>query len=134
MGHHFEDAADGVAGAKRDVHLLLHRGLRFGIDAVQQNFVLAAKRNERSQVTRLVPIRALPTAITWLSTSIPNSRRKSFAIAPAATRAVDSRAEARSRTYRASREVVLQRSGEVGMSGPGRGYALVFRGIAGLDR
>ena len=43
-----------------------------------------------------------PTRITWLATSIPSVRSISLASAPAATRAVVSRAEARSSTYRAS--------------------------------
>ncbi len=43
-----------------------------------------------------------PIWTTWLTIPIPNSARNAFDTAPAATRAAVSRAEARSRTSRAS--------------------------------
>ena len=59
-----------------------------------------------------------PTATVWLQTSMPSSPRKARQTAPAATRIVVSRAEARSRTSRTSSKSYLTAPGQVGVAGP----------------
>ena len=71
-----------------------------------------------------------PTAITWLRTSMPSSRRSSFAIAPAATRAAVSRADARSSTYRASGKLYFSAPAKIRVSRPRRRHRFMFRRIA----
>ena len=64
---------------------------------------------------------------------MPSSRSISLANAPAATRLVDSRARGALEDVAGVLEVVLQRSGEIGMAGTGRSDGLVLGGIAGFD-
>ena len=95
--HHFEDAAHRVAGAVGLVHHFFHARFRRRIHAAEQHLVA---RGSARPVRPRRPARSSrtgPTAITWLSTSMPNSPSSALAIAPTATRAVVSRALARSR-------------------------------------
>ena len=74
--------------------------------------------------------RSGPSCTTWLRTSIPICCSSSLANVPAATRAAVSRAEARSRTSRASSSPYLsmpERS-----AWPGRGWVRTFEGRPGL--
>ena len=94
---------------------------------------LAAEREISSQVTGLSR-RALPTAITWLSTSMPSSRSNSLAMAPAGN--AGSRFACRRALQHVARfgEVVLHGSGEIGVAGPRRRDALVLGRIAFFHR
>jgi len=96
--HHFEDASHGVTRSQNFVYFLFHVLFGVGVGTAQKDFFLA--RNLLDFLPRNFAIgnRTDPTAITWLRTSTPNSRKNNFANAPIATRAADSRAEARSRT------------------------------------
>ena len=67
-----------------------------------------------------------PSATTWLPISTPNSASRRRHTAPAATRAAVSRAEARSRTSRASPRSYLREPAR--SAWPGRGRASLRRG------
>ena len=56
--------------------------------------------------------------IVWLWNATPNSASSRLATAPTATRAVVSRALARSRTFRTSSNPYLIAPGQVGVAGP----------------
>src|SRR5579883_3111904 len=97
VNHNFKNPTDCIARAQHLVDFGFHALFCFGINAVQQDLIFLASATISSQLASRSSS-AWPTRITWLATSIPSDSSSSFANAPAATRAVDSRADARSRT------------------------------------
>ena len=80
--HNFENASHGVSGAVHDVHFAFH--LRFGLGdrrSAAANPDSRRRLESRSRLRRATR-RALPTAITWLSTSHSNWRSSNLAIVP----------------------------------------------------
>ena len=96
--HHFEDAAHGVAGAIGLVHHRLHALLR-----LRHRRSPAALRPCWLSATNLFPVRGALQPLgadarsRGSASAMPNSPRNALASAPTATRAVVSRALARSR-------------------------------------
>ncbi len=85
--------------------------------ASAQRTGLASTAARSSHATHAIRERgASPIRTTWLRTSAPTSRSSDFASAPAATRAVVSRALARSSTFLRSSVPYFRRSGEVGVA------------------
>ena len=93
-----KDAADGVAGAQDVIDFRFHLLFGFRVDAVQQHFIALAQGGDLFPGGDATAAPTRPTRTTWLLTSMPSDFSSSLAMAPAATRAVDSRAEARSST------------------------------------
>ncbi len=51
---HFENAADGIAGAQRKINLILHARFALGIGAGKQDFVFCGQCGDRVPCDRLV--------------------------------------------------------------------------------
>ena len=97
MRHNLEDAIYGVAGARSRIHFLFHARFSGGVDAGQHHFVFPGERGDL--VPRRVALQFHAAHANHVAGHLDaQSRSMSLAKAPAATRAVDSRAEARSST------------------------------------
>ncbi len=95
--HHLKDAANSVAGARSFFYLLFHAGLGRRVHAAQQN--LSALRDLDNLFPGGSAFKLYATYTDDVAAnSMPSSRNSSLAKPPAATREVDSRAEARSST------------------------------------
>ena len=97
LGH----PAQGVADLGRGLDLGHHGRLGLGVEAPHLRLVDAREVGERS-AGPWTWMTTGPIWTTWLTMPMPSSARKALLTAPAATRAAVSRAEARSRTSRAS--------------------------------
>ena len=102
----------------------------FGIDAAQQNFVALAERDQFFPRGRALQL-ASPTAITWLSTSMPNSPQKRLGQrADRHARRRFARAGALQDVARVVK-IVLDGAGQIGVAGTRTGdrFALVLGAV-----